>query len=380
MPEAKVFFAGTHRVREPERTWDIIAPSLSRFGISRVADVTGLDVLGIPVAMAVRPLARTLSVSQGKGQTTLLAKISAAMESIELWHAENVHRPVAFVRTPARDLDLPYRISGLVSGPAALVTDRTPLDWTNATGMVTGDDVPVPSDSVSVPNDGRTWSVPGFRWTSNGLASGNSRAEACLHALYEVIERDAVSSLSSGAAREYVDPTSIPDDHCAALIASINSGGATLTIERVPSRFGVPCYRAEVWSPDFPVAAGGSGAHLDAHVAVSRAVTEAVQSRLTAIAGSREDIPPMYELVQLSVEEFVRRQDAPRPWGALDRPAAGPFDDISVELDWLCRQVREITGTEPLVSDLSTADEFAVVRVLVPGTVLDQARVHPASH
>jgi ribosomal protein S12 methylthiotransferase accessory factor len=377
MPEAKVFLTGTHRVRRPEQTWEIIAPLLSRFGVTRIADVTGLDTLGVPVAMAVRPLSRTLSVSQGKGQTTVLAKISAAMESIELWHAENVHRPVAFATTPARDLDLPYRIGGLVSGPAALVTDLTPMDWINATGMVTGEVVPVPSASVSLPYDDRPWSVPGFRWTSNGLASGNSRAEASLHALYEIIERDAISAQPSDAKREYVDPASITDDHCAALIASIGSSGATLTIERLPSRFGVPCYRAEVWSPDFPVAAGGSGAHLDAHVAVSRAVTEAVQSRLTAIVGSRDDLPAIYQLVQLSVEEFARRQGTPMPWDELAQPAAGPFDDISVELDWLCRHVREITGAEPLVSDLSTTDEVAVVRVLAPGTVLDQDRVHP---
>jgi ribosomal protein S12 methylthiotransferase accessory factor len=54
----KVVFAGTHRVRSPERTLEIITQRLASFGITRLADVTGFDDLGIPVVMAVRPLSR----------------------------------------------------------------------------------------------------------------------------------------------------------------------------------------------------------------------------------------------------------------------------------------------------------------------------------
>ncbi|MQS39922.1 hypothetical protein FFZ77_31390, partial [Streptomyces katsurahamanus] len=60
----KVYVTGTHRARLPAETWDTIRPLLPRFGISRVADVTGLDVIGLPVAVAFRPLSRTLAVSQ----------------------------------------------------------------------------------------------------------------------------------------------------------------------------------------------------------------------------------------------------------------------------------------------------------------------------
>ncbi|MDW6058523.1 hypothetical protein SAZ11_11140 [Streptomyces sp. FXJ1.4098] len=84
----KVHFDGTHRVRHPEETWTLINGLRDRFGITRVADVTGLDTLGVPVVMAVRPAAKTLTVSQGKGASLLLARVSAVMESVELWHAE----------------------------------------------------------------------------------------------------------------------------------------------------------------------------------------------------------------------------------------------------------------------------------------------------
>ena len=55
-----------------------------------MADVTALDVLGVPVYQAVRPASRNLAVSQGKGATAAAARVSAVMEGFELWHAEDL--------------------------------------------------------------------------------------------------------------------------------------------------------------------------------------------------------------------------------------------------------------------------------------------------
>ena len=78
----KRYRRGTHRVRTPIETCRIVEPHRKTFGITRVADVTGLDRIGVPVAMAVRPNARSLSVSQGKGVDRDAARASALMESI----------------------------------------------------------------------------------------------------------------------------------------------------------------------------------------------------------------------------------------------------------------------------------------------------------
>lgn len=59
-------------------------------GITRVADVTGLDRIGIPVVMVCRPNARSLAVSQGKGIDIEAATVSGLMESVELYHAEHI--------------------------------------------------------------------------------------------------------------------------------------------------------------------------------------------------------------------------------------------------------------------------------------------------
>ena len=354
----------------------MIAPLLPKYGVTRVADVTGLDVLRVPVAMAVRPLARTLSVSQGKGQTLLLAKVSAAMESVEFWHAEFNHPRSAHRQVPARALRLPYRIDQLTSGPDALVTEDTPMDWVDAIGLCTGARVAVPARGLTVPVDQYSWFPPGLPWNTNGLASGNTRAEASLHALYEVIERDAVTRRAAAASVVYIKPASVSDPSCAELIERVVAAGAVLRIIRVPSRFEVPCFGATVWSQDFPVTCFGWGAHLDAGVAVSRAVTEAVQSRLTAIAGSRDDLPPVYAQVRSNTDEPPPVKGAVFGWTDVENVRPESFDDLDEELAWVSSRVTEVTGVEPLCVDLSTVAEFAVVKVLAPGAAFNVDRVH----
>src|SRR5690242_16782687 len=124
----KRFWTGTHRCQDPEQTLAAIRPLLPRFGITRLADLTGLDCLGIPVAAAHRPAAATLSVAQGKGATLTAAKVSAAMEAIETWHAEGAV-PAPAETAPAAALDLGYQVAELTEAPGSLVTEQTVLDW-----------------------------------------------------------------------------------------------------------------------------------------------------------------------------------------------------------------------------------------------------------
>ncbi|CAL9572560.1 hypothetical protein SUDANB95_04825 [Actinosynnema sp. ALI-1.44] len=373
---SKVFLGGTHRVRHPQDTWDLVRPLLPRFGITRVADVTGLDVLGIPVVMAVRPLAKSLSVSQGKGRTTLLARVSAVMESIELWHAEHAQPHGLLERVAAADLDLPYAFDEVVTAPGALIGARTPVDWAAAGGVLSAQATWVPLALVSWQSPaGARWRPPGLEWSTNGLASGNSRDEAVLHALYEIVERDAISA-SDGEAVP-VDLQSVPDAECAALVERVRAGGARLDVALLPSRFGVPCFSARIWSDDFPVASLGWGAHSDSAVALSRAVTEAAQSRLTGIAGSREDLPALYDRVRHGEPEPPAQPAERVSWADLPVEARADFPDVGEELTWLAGRVVAVVDREPLVVDLGATPEIAVVKVVLPAAGLDLDRVHP---
>ena len=66
-PGYKGYRLGTHRAVSPTETIAQVAPFLAGMGITRVANVTGLDRIGIPIVMVVRPNSRSLAVSQGKG-------------------------------------------------------------------------------------------------------------------------------------------------------------------------------------------------------------------------------------------------------------------------------------------------------------------------
>src|SRR6266436_3314109 len=78
----------------PDETVSRMKRHLGRFGITRLAETTGLDCIGIPVWAAVRPNALTLSVCQGKGITDAAAQASALMEAAEVATAERSDLPL----------------------------------------------------------------------------------------------------------------------------------------------------------------------------------------------------------------------------------------------------------------------------------------------
>ena len=100
-PLAKRFRRGTHRLADPSETLARVRPHMVRMGITRLGNITGLDRIGIPVAIAVRPNSRSVSVSQGKGLDLPQAMASALMEASEGFHAEEI-RPCGIA--PYQDL------------------------------------------------------------------------------------------------------------------------------------------------------------------------------------------------------------------------------------------------------------------------------------
>ncbi len=77
--------SGAPRRCPPRKTLARLTPFFSAMGITRVANVTGLDNIGIPVVMVCRPNSRGLAVSQGKGLDLDSAKVSGLMEAAELF-------------------------------------------------------------------------------------------------------------------------------------------------------------------------------------------------------------------------------------------------------------------------------------------------------
>src|SRR5262249_12962626 len=133
------------------------------------------------------------------------------------------------------------------------------------------------------------WTFPTFDVTTNGLASGNSTAEAVVHGLCELVERDCLTAAlrRPPTDRVRIDPESIADPDCEYLLTRVAAADNGVEILDITGDSAIPCYCATITSPTMPVPALGAGCHPDARIALSRALTEAAQSRLGVIAAAR---------------------------------------------------------------------------------------------
>ncbi len=193
----KGFTYGTHRSCPPAETWARIQPHFAKTGLTRVADITGLDRVGIPVTLAFRPDSPTMANSTGKGLTLDAALVSGAMEAMELYHAEHVELPVlrcAYEEIARRGAVLAVDDLALIRHSVFRV--HTPERWVYGSNLLGGDEVAAPLALVALwdPALNGPDTVLSFQMGSNGLASGNHLPEAITSALLEVIERDAVTS------------------------------------------------------------------------------------------------------------------------------------------------------------------------------------------
>jgi ribosomal protein S12 methylthiotransferase accessory factor len=90
-----------------------------------------------------------------------------------------------------------------------------------------------------------------------------------------------------------VDLGTVDDPLCRELLDRYDRAGVEVAVWEATSDIGVPVYTCVIVDrePLRPIAPmGGSGCHPSRAVALSRALTEAAQSRLTLITGARDDV------------------------------------------------------------------------------------------
>ncbi len=368
---------GTHRITSPDETWLALQPFLAPAGITGVADVTWLDCLGIPTVQAVRPASLTLSVSQGKAASYRAAQVSAVMESLEGWHAENVTADLWSATARDLEADLTYDPAQLRHRPGSLYHAGVKLDWMVATTLLTGRRTWVPWTAVLVNVATRDcWEPPMFEMDTTGLASGNCYDEATLHALYEVMERHSVAAAVAGETMFEVPTDDVAGSDSAHLVEMIRDAGDDVDLARIDVWDGYYCFAAELTSATLEVTFGGFGLHHDPNVALSRAITEAAQSRITAISGAREDLPSaiyhrfgrVHTYAKARKTSLRLNRARPTPWRVPD------VDSLPELVASAATAVANRSGTEPLAVVCDFADACVpVVKVLAPGLVLSSA-------
>lgn len=289
------------RVSDAQTTMARIEPYLADYGITRVAHLTGLDRVGIPVHTAHKPAGKSLSNGSGKGVTPQASRVGAIMEAVEQTYWED--QPIERITASRNELESAHVSLAdpwqLPFGRGNLYHDDLPIQWTSMTDIASGETVLVPADLVGLP-----WRVNAKRIatthisSSNGLASGGNVVEAMLSGLTEVMERDSLAMQAASRADYYPTECLNLDELCATfgepltgLVDRLNAADLWTAIYDCTDELGLPTFKCMIAEQSSGGAGtfGGYGANLDPEIAIVRAVTEAVQARCLIIAGARDD-------------------------------------------------------------------------------------------
>ena len=375
----KHYQQGAHLLVDPAETLERVMPLMAEMGITRIANVTGLDRIGIPVVMVCRPNSRSIAVSQGKGFTLNAAKASGLMESIESWHAERIElslKLASFEQLSGNhsiiDVDRLPDLRGTHYDP------HLPILWVEGDNLLDDQPLWLPYETVHTyyaypPPQGSGC----FAQSSNGLASGNHYLEAVSHAICECVERDATSlwhqrdQQEKNATKIALD--SIDDPVCVGLIDRLHKAQLSVTLWNTTSDTGIPCVDCVLLDEDNDLAHPGVGAgcHPSRSIALIRALTEAVQVRTTYIAGSRDDLTHAeFTPEQMLDKNLYFRKLADGQNGKIDYCSLPNecFDNFRDDVDWLLSRLQAVGIDQVACIDL-TRPEYGipVVRVVVPG-------------
>ena len=368
----KTYNHETQRASPLDETLARIEPKVPAAGITRVADITNLDRIGIPVFSCIRPTAEdgAITVYNGKGATVEESRISAIMEGIERYSAEAHDRDIRVALYQELEGREPVINPVDLILPEGAVTDRF-MSWYQGYDIVNNETLWVPAFAVFHPVPPRHRGV--FRTNTNGLASGNTIEEAIFHALSEVIERDAWSLVEStrntGPAVVGIDDPVIQD-----MQKKFADAQVEVTIRDITSDIGIPTIAAvadDVLLKDPSLLTIGIGTHTSARIAVMRALTEVAQSRLTQIHGAREDTT-IADLRKKMGYERAKRINGYwyRDNGTVDYATipSSDTDDFKKDINNIIAALEKQGLDRVIVIDLTREEiSIPVVRVIVPG-------------
>ena len=368
------------RVIPPEKTLERVVPLLEKAGMDPLEDITDRDNLGIPVYSVYRKMTAkgTFGNYNGKGATPEQAKASAVMEAMERYSAEQREsdevaygtmqqiRDSGMPYVEPADLILPARVMGMV--------ESAEIAWTSCYDILRGEDVWVPACAVFYPYypDG---DLQLFRFHTNGIAAGNTIEEAILHALFEVIERDAWSIAESfnrtNADIEIDDPDSVPGR----LLKNFRDAGIEINLKDLTTDVGVTTIGAssdDVRTKDPEMLDIGVGTHLNPEIAAIRALTEVAQSRTTHKHGLKVNAELQKRTREMGYEKvkeanalwYNPSKEKKRLSEMRDEATEYVLDDIEIVLG----KLMDAGFDRVIIADL-TRPEIGVptVRAIIPG-------------
>jgi ribosomal protein S12 methylthiotransferase accessory factor YcaO len=402
---------GTSRIKPAQETLTNVMALAKKIGVTRLADITDMDILRVPNYSAILPGTEDyIWVYSGKGPTKTHAKVSALMESIERYSALPSGAPRNFTQGSYDQLSSTSRVlhpDEIMEPLRFLYRNDMIMDFLPGLDLFTGQEIMVPAALALFRYSPRAPALNPFAFHhTNGLASGNVDEEAICHSLCEVIERDAMSLAVLRASAipfhfiRYImnslkikgypippisadkfkdDPSIFPDvdisevqfEPIKDIANKFSNAGIPLIIKDITSTIGIPTFNAssiEWITHNYGYLAEGHGTHPDSRIALLRAITEVSQTRAANIQGARDDLR--------KINYGQDNTDDKRAWQFMQSKNTIKFsevrtyhnedilEDIKLLLDHL---KNDGLATAIIVNLTSPAIGIPVVRAIVPG-------------
>lgn len=376
------YLEGTQRVLDPETTLARTTKLLPQIGVTRIANITDLDRVGIPVFSAIRPSAAAgaISIYSGKGATETNARISAIMESFERCLAEQPEVSINLKGIPVSAERVTSTYESLCESYPTLYPDTlllpepvaefTSLEWISGYDIMNDVEVYVPENAVFHPYMPQSANKL-FRSNTNGLASGNTIEESILHGLLEVIERDSLSiaEYTRNPGKEIILDEN--DGLNYELKRRMEEAGIKVKVWLLESDIDIPTVVTaldDTVLKDPALLVMGAGAHLSPEIAVTRALTEAAQSRVVQIHGAREDTD-RERVVRTFGYDHMKKMNSywyedlePVHMDELEDNSSGtPAENINTVIERL-----DGIAEGAIIVDLSRGVEIPVIRAIIP--------------
>ena len=381
MTDELTYFKGTHRVIAPEKTIENNEDKLKIAGITRIADITDLDRIGLPIYTAIRPTAEegAVSIYGGKGIAKDHARASAMMEGFERYSAERQDSDETTIATLEEISELGEFITpeslNLPKDFKKQNLDSLKLEWSTAKDLISNKEYLIPTNAIYHPYIHGNECESLFKSNTNGLASGNVLEEAILHGIFEVIERDAWSIFEL-THKNYaqIDLDSIESDIVNETIDKFESEGIKIKLMDFTADIKVPTIAAsadDTVTRDAGLLTLGMGTHLDPEVAILRALTEVAQSRATQINGAREDTVRAdfareagYERMKRINKYYFRDEEEKISLSSIENKST---TSITKDLEIVKEELMANDIDKILYYDLTRPElDVSVVRVIIP--------------
>ncbi|MCY4220007.1 MAG: TOMM precursor leader peptide-binding protein [Gammaproteobacteria bacterium] len=252
------------------------------------------------------------------------------------------------------------------------------IDWSPVWSFTRDRHIHIPTSLLYYGKSTDHRGLTDFVADSNGCAAGNTIEEAILQGFFELVERDAFAIWWYNRLRmPEVDLSSFDDEYLASAKDYYRNLNRELWVLDITSDFKIPSFvavshRVDKQAEDIIY---GAGTHMDAHIAILRAVCELnqflnwVQGTGPGGAGYQVNDPQClwwWKNALVSEHAYLAPASGTKPLCQSSYPVY-ESEDLREDVD-KCRALVEGKGMEFLALDQTRPDiGMPVVRVIVPG-------------